>query len=391
MTSSRYQVVEVARVDSKLQVTWGDGHSSQYPGIWLINACDCDACGSTISAVRLRKLTDVAPRPELASAQIDVGGDIVVDWDGAHRSRFTARWLRNHCPSAAERKRRQGDISIWDESIAAQLPCMDYATVADDVEAHLRFLEKIHESGFAILQNVPPEREQTELVASLVGLLKMSNYGIYELEAKPVPEIVGDMAIPLNLHTDEPYRIDVPAITLFHVIAQSADGGESTLADGLYLAQEFLRQDPAAFELLCTIPARFHRVLKEGRWFDNSAPVISRDCDGRVSGIRLLDRGMAPIDTALENIEPFYDSLRKLLTLAYAGCGMITFKLQAGEMLVFNNQRLMHGRTAFDPNSGRRHVRSCHVDLDEFHSSLRMAYKGAGSDKCWNRFAAATR
>jgi len=60
-------------------------------------------------------------------------------------------------------------------------------------------------------------------------------------------------------------------------------------------------------------------------------------------------------------------------------------------MLVFNNQRLMHGRSAFDPNSGNRHVRSCHVDLDEFHSGLRMAYQKAGSDKCWNRFVAATR
>ena len=107
MTSSRYQVVEVARIDSKLQVIWGDGHSSQYSGIWLINVCDCGACGSTISAVRHRKLTDVAPRPELASAQIDVGGYIVVEWDGAHQSRFKALWLRNHCPSAEESKRRQ--------------------------------------------------------------------------------------------------------------------------------------------------------------------------------------------------------------------------------------------------------------------------------------------
>lgn len=389
--SNQHQAVEVIARGSRLQVSWDDAHVSEYPGIWLINACDCDACGSTRSAVRHRKITDVAARPAICAASIDVEGNIVIDWGDEHLSRFDARWLRSHCPSAEERARRQAGVKVWDESIANNLPYMDYATVARDADEHLRFLESIYQSGFVILQNVPAQREQTEQVASLVGLLKMSNYGIYELEAKPVAQIVGDTAIPLNLHTDEPYRIDVPAITLFHVIEQSPAGGASTMADGLHLAQKLAQQDPAAFELLCRVPARFHRVLNEGRWFDNSAPVISRDSEGRVSGIRLLDRGMAPVDTALDDIEPFYDALRKLLELVYAGCGMITFKLNAGEMLVFNNQRLMHGRSAFDPNSGNRHVRSCHVDLDEFHSSLRMAYQKAGSDKCWNRFVAATR
>ncbi len=275
--------------------------------------------------------------------------------------------------------------------MADHLPYMDYAAVAANADLHLKFLETIHDCGFVVLQQVPAERDKTEQVAALVGLLKLTNYGIYELEAKPVAEIAGDTAIPLNPHTDEPYRIDVPAITLFHVIRQSRDGGDSTLIDGLYLARQFARQEPAAFEILCTVPARFHRVLKAGRWFDHSAPVISRDADGRVSGIRLLDRGMAPVDAAIDDIEPFYDALRKLLERIYAGEGMITFKLQAGEMLVFNNQRLLHGRTAFDPGTGHRHVRSCSVDLDEFHSSLRMAYQRAQDTRCWNRFGAATR
>ncbi len=100
---------------------------------------------------------------------------------------------------------------------------------------------------------------------------------------------------------------------------------------------------------------------------------------------------MAPVDAEIDDIEPFYDALRNFLERIYAGDGMITFKLQAGEMLVFNNQRLLHGRTAFDPGTGHRHVRSCSVDLDEFHSSLRMAYQRAQNTRCWNRFGAATR
>jgi len=57
-----------------------------------------------------------------------------------------------------------------------------------------------------------------------------------------------------------------------------------------------------------------------------------------------------------------------------------------GEMLVFNNQRLMHGRTAFDPANSKRHIRSCHVDLDEFYSRLRILYAKRQDPRRWMTF-----
>jgi gamma-butyrobetaine dioxygenase len=33
---------------------------------------------------------------------------------------------------------------------------------------------------------------------------------------------------------------------------------------------------------------------------------------------------------------------------------------------------VLHGRTAFDPNRARRHLRSCHVDRDALHSAARV-------------------
>jgi gamma-butyrobetaine dioxygenase len=217
----------------------------------------------------------------------------------------------------------------------------------------------------------------------------MTNYGIFELESKPKPEIVGDMAVALELHTDEPYRIEPPAITFFHVLAQSDAGGESTMADGLWLAEALRARDPQAFETLCAVPARHNRTLKEGRAFDVAAPIFPRDDLGRVTGIRLNDRGMAPVDCAQEMVEPFYDALRTLLAMIYAGEGRVTVKLQPGEMMVFNNQRLLHGRTGFDPARSHRHVRSCHVDLDEFHSRLRVAYRARNSPEAWRPMTSA--
>ncbi len=382
--ATRARVSKLEHTDSGLFIQWRDGHSSQFPSIWLLSSCSCAACGSSESAVRHIKLTEMPARPVIVDAILDVDTDTVsIDWGEGHMSRYKTDWLRGHCLSPAERKYRRPRPASWGGEIAGNLPYMDYATVAGDDDAHLCFLETLRDAGFVILRDAPKERERTEEVAALVGKLRLTNYGIFELEAKPNPEIVGDMAVPLELHTDEPYRIEPPAITFFHVLAQSNHGGDSTLADGVRIAEILRDRDPDAFELLCRVPARFHRTLREGRAFEYHAPIFARDGDGQIRGIRLLDRGMGPVDAPLKDVEPFYDAVRKLLEIIYAGEARITVKLQPGEMLVFNNQRLMHGRTGFDPSASRRHVRSCHVDLDEFHSRLRVAYRVRNREEAW--------
>ena len=380
-SSARHEIAGLAASDHALQVSWRDGHGSRFPSVWLLQACACPRCGATESAVRLTTLTDHPARPRIAAAVLREGA-VEVDWGGGHVSCFSPSWLRGHCLSPEERARRKPVPRLWGREMADRLPRMAYPAVAGNAGLHLTFLETLRDLGFVILQGVPKERSRTEEVASLVGKLRLTNYGIFELESKAEPEIVGDMSVALQPHTDEPYRIEPPAITLFHVLAQAEVGGDSTLTDGFRLAEVFRDRDPEAFELLSTRPARFHRVLKEGRAFDISAPIISRDRDGAVTGLRLLDRGMAPVDLPPAEVEPFYDALRSFLALLYGGEGRITVKLQAGEMLVFNNQRLLHGRTAFDAAS-RRHVRSCHVDLDEFHSRLRVAYRALGREEAW--------
>ncbi len=389
--SDRHEIIEVRPHESGLDIRWRDGHESRFPAIWLRNACSCTVCGSTESGVRHFKLTDIPENPRISAARLYNDAMIAVSWDGGHESTFDSLWLRAHCLSEEERTHRLAKPVVWGKGLGNSLPYMDYPIVAADEEQHLAFLETLRDFGFVILRDVPAEREKTEEVASLVGKLRMTNYGIFELEARPGPEIAGDMAFPLNLHTDEPYRVDPPAITLFHILAQSDHGGDSTLMDGLLLAETFRKREPEAFEILCTIPARFNRTLKEGRAFEIQAPIISRNRDGMVTGVRILDRGMAPVDVRLDQVQPFYSALRKLLTMIYAGEEMITVKLLPGEMLVFNNQRLLHGRTGFDPSKSRRHVRSCNVDLDEFHSRMRVAYRKRRREEAWMNLCYGTR
>jgi len=376
------KIADLSTTSNRLTLRWEDGHESVFPSIWLLHACSCDGCGTSETGVRSIRLTDQPARPEIVDAEAQ-GSAVHIDWGAGHVSCFDAVWLRGHCLSDQERLRRRPHPRPWGRELASNLCYMTYSEVASDPDAHLRFLETLRDTGVVILRDVPVARERTEEIAGLVGKLHLTNYGIFELESKPNPEIVGDMAVALDLHTDEPYRVEIPAITFFHVLKQSDAGGDSTMADGLWLAQTLKERDPAAFEVLATIKARHNRTLKAGRAFDVQAPIFPRDDFGRVSGIRINDRGMAPVDCPVDQVEPFYDALRKLLDLIYSGEGQVTVKLREGEMMVFNNQRLLHGRTGFDPARSHRHVRSCHVDLDEFHSRLRVAYRARGSLDAW--------
>jgi gamma-butyrobetaine dioxygenase len=371
----RVTITGIDRAAHRIVIRWADGHTSHFPFIWLRHNCVCSVCGSTETARRHLRMTEIPRDIAPSNVRVDETGCLTVTWgaDG-HQSSFDAAWLRGHCLTPSERERRRFKPVTWHPTADNLLKYYSFPALAEGA-LRLQFLERLRDYGFAILSDVSCDPNATERVARSVGTLRSTNYGIYELISRPTPQLVGDTSVALDPHTDEPYRHSPPGLTFFHVLAQSADGGDSTLVDGCFVAEVLRSGHPEAFAVLSTVPAAFHRTLQEGRAFHAIGPIIATDRDGHFEGFRLLDRGMAPLDVPEDQVVPFYDALRLLLNLLYDTRNQLTVKIAAGEMLVFNNQRLLHGRTAFDPTTSHRHIRSCNVDLDEFYSSLRLAYR----------------
>ena len=166
------EIRDLACAETWLRVSWRDGHESTYPSIWLLEACSCRACGSSETAVRHVRLTDKPARPVLVSAALQ-DGNVALDWGSGHVSRFDPGWLRAHCLSDPERRRRKPAPVIWSAESLDPLPYMDYAAVAGDPARHLAFLEALRDLGFVILKEVPTARARTEEVAGLVGKLRL--------------------------------------------------------------------------------------------------------------------------------------------------------------------------------------------------------------------------
>ena len=121
------------------------------------------------------------------------------------------------------------------------------------------------------------------------------------------------------------------------------------------------------------IPYRFHDADHDLRV---AAPVIGLDADGSYREIRFHNALMAPLRLPLDQIEPVYAALRRFDAIARSAAAQIVVRLRPGDVMVFDNRRVLHGRRAFDPGGGHRHLFGLYVDAHEWRSRMRVLRRG---------------
>jgi gamma-butyrobetaine dioxygenase len=178
-------------------------------------------------------------------------------------------------------------------------------------------------------------------------------------------------AVELGAHTDNPYRSPVPTIQLLHCLINETTGGLSTLVDGLAVAEALKLRDRAAFEVLTTTPVRF-RFRDKDTELVASAPPIELDVTGAVRGIHLSPRlDFVPL-MSREALAEYYRARRVFDLMMRDREFEIRFLLNAGDLVMFDNVRLLHGRTSFNPDEGLRHLQGCYIDIDGPRSIYRV-------------------
>ena len=50
----------------------------------------------------------------------------------------------------------------------------------------------------------------------------------------------------------------------------------------------------------------------------------------------------------------------------------LAFKTQTGDLLTVHGHRVLHGRRAFDPNSGARHLQDVYMEYDDLMDRLNV-------------------
>ena len=151
-------------------------------------------------------------------------------------------------------------------------------------------------------------------------------------------------------------------------------GGGSTFVDGLKVLEGLREDQPEYFRLLSeyAIPFRFHDQEHDIRKHHR---VINLDNFGNIVEIKYNAHIADIFDLPSEIMYDYYIAYRELMGRLKDARYKIELKLAAGQMVVFDNRRVLHGRKAFDESIGERHLRGCYVDRSEFKSRLRVLGK----------------
>jgi gamma-butyrobetaine dioxygenase len=148
-------------------------------------------------------------------------------------------------------------------------------------------------------------------------------------------------------------------------------GGESVFVDGFRVAEDLRIEHGQAFKLLSThaIEYRFHDDTCDIR---TTAPIIEVDREGRLTRIRFNNWLRAAMIVPDALIESMYEALetfwRKLRTPKYR----LNLRLEPGDLIAYNNNRVLHGRAPFDATSGERHLQGCYLNQEDLDSRLRL-------------------
>jgi gamma-butyrobetaine dioxygenase len=109
--------------------------------------------------------------------------------------------------------------------------------------------------------------------------------------------------------------------------------------------------------------------------------VIGVDPHGRIREVRLNHRSMQPLRAgrgrSVERTVAFYSAYRAFAEMVTRPDLMLTFRLDPGDCVVFDNTRILHARTGFAA-TGQRHLQGCYADLDGVASTLAVLRRAPG-------------
>jgi len=374
-------IIAAAREDDGriLRLDWSDGRVSRYHAIWLRdNASDTDHLNLETREQR-GDVTALPKDTRVATASIDQVGALEIGWAAAESvSRFHPGWLYAHDYSNPHHSSplATDDAAIeprpWDAETLAEPPTFDGAAFFEDDDLLEAWLTAICRHGIGRLRDLPVEAGTVARVAERIGPLRETNFGrIFDVRVQTGPGSNAYTTAALTPHTDLPTREYQPGLQFLHCLRNSGTGGRAIMADGYRLAAALREADPRAFDLLTTVewPSSNRAPDSDYRW---QSPVIRLDEQGHVLELRVAPFLRAPLAVAFDEVEEVYHVLRLFFEMTAEPSLQMRFDYRPGDLVAFDNRRILHGREAYEEITGERWLQGCYGEREELLSRLRI-------------------
>lgn len=362
-----------------LAVKWADGVTGEFASIWLRDNLSEDR--DQRSDQRLVDVADLPLDPRIRSALI-AGTGLCVAWQNESQlTTFGLDWLYECTTRVPDRPelhpRRWLDGAMLDAQ--RDFAMLSWPIIQSDAHARLDWLTRLLQDGLAFLRAVPCIEGAILQAMALVGRIAETNYGLlFDVRTMAQPENLAFSDLGLGLHADNPYREPVPGFQALHTLVAAPDGGDSLFADGFALAEQLRASAPEAFDLLTRTPVPF-RYRGTGADLYAERPLIELSCTGAIAAIVYNSRSIQPLRRPAAECAAFYAAYRRFAELLREPRFQLSTRLENGDLAVFDNRRVLHGRTGFASVKHPRHLQGCYLTRDSVCSEaalLRTALAG---------------
>ncbi|KAG5199928.1 hypothetical protein R6Z07F_014299 [Ovis aries] len=362
-----------------MRIIWQDGTDSIYPAVWLRDNCQCPDC--YLDSAKARKLL-------IEALDVYVGiKDLMFDrkkvhimWPNDHHSEYGADWLKKRCFSQQARERLQKELFLpecqyWGSEF--QLPTLDFEDVLKDDEHAYRWLSSLKKVGIVRLTGAADKRGEVLKLGKRIGFLYLTFYGhTWQVQDKIDANNVAYTTGKLSFHTDYPALHHPPGVQLLHCIKQTVTGGESEIVDGFNVCQKLKEKNPRAFQILSSTFVDFTDIGVDYCDFSvqSKHKIIELDDKDQVVRINFNNATRDTIfDVPVERVQPFYAALKEFVDLMNCRDFKFTFKMNPGDVITFDNWRLLHGRRSYEAGTEiTRHLEGAYADWDVVMSRLRI-------------------
>ena len=364
----------VSATPEALTVEWIDGGASEFLSIWLSD--NCPDHRDSYSGQRLIDILDLPLEPRIHSAVLSADA-VRIQWEGQSRATdFKLSWLARHAPGERVGRAPELVTRLWLEGGSLEAT-KDFAwsTVTglrENPAARLTWLTALLKDGIAFLRDLPCDEAALLNSVAPIGQVLETNYGrVFDVRSVPQPENLAYSDLGLGLHTDNPYREPVPGFQALHAMVTSMEGGESLFADGFAMAEHLRVTEPESFRILTRTAVPFSYRSKDADLYAER-PLIQLSCDGAVVAVHYNSRSIAPLRLGARDLPAFYASYRLFAGLLRNPRFQLKLRLADGDLVVFDNRRILHGRTAFSAAKSLRHLRGCYLTRDSVYSETAL-------------------
>ena len=372
------EIFKVSKNGSSLNVEWSDGEKSNFNFLWLRD--NCPTAHDKDSRHRMFNILEVSQNINPKKYLVNNEGQLEIEWsEGDHKSYYDPKWLRENCYTLKNKKEYISPYELWDCSLEKNINSIsiEHEEIVSSDEGLIKWLELLHFKGISIVKNAPTEKKSAFKVLNRISHTRETFFNTpFEVINIPKPNNSAYTAHALRNHMDLPWFELPPGYQFLHCLINASKGGDSSAIDGFAVADYLRKNEKEIFETLVSVPLKFRdKDYTQDSHRSFHAPAISLTKDQDFHDIRFSVATMDALDCHPDVMDKVYKAHHRFGNLLHDDKFQINFRLEPGDIFSFNNRRVLHGRTAFDPSSGHRHLQGYYMDRDEIIGRLNFLKK----------------